>query len=217
MVVFESRESAGKELASRLQGYKKKENVVVFAIPRGGVPVAYEISRELGIPFFVYVTRKLPIPFEPEAGFGAVAEDGTIFLNDEILSHIQISQKEIDETVKRVTKEIKRRVFVYRENKPLPKIKDATVIIVDDGLATGWTVAAAIRALRKKKPKKIIVASPCSSASAYEMLKKIADDVVCIEVSSWQYFAVASFYKDFNDMTDEEVVKYIKKPLKKIP
>jgi putative phosphoribosyl transferase len=200
---FEDRRDAGRRLAGRLTGYDGA--AVVLAIPRGGVPVGYEISRRLGAPLDLIIPRKLPIPSEPEAGFGAVAPDGTVVLNEDMVRYLGLGREEIDEIARSVLEEVRRRVREYRGERPLPDLKGKTVIVADDGLASGYTMIAAVRAIKKQSPRRIVVAVPCSPASSVERLKREGVEVVCLFAQPYGPFAVASYYERFPDLSDEEV------------
>jgi len=206
MVLFKDRKEAGKKLAKMLIKFKEK-NVIVLAIPRGGIPVASQISKELGIPLDVIIPRKIPIPWNPEAGFGAISFDGTLVLNKPLVAELGLTQEEINVEAKKVLEEIKRRQKIYRGDKPFPKIKGKIVILVDDVLASGYTMIAAIRFIKKSNPKKIIVAVPVSPRSSVERIKPLVDDLICFYTEeAIGPFAVASFYEKFPDLTDEEVI-----------
>jgi len=207
-VLYKNRLDAGKKLGERLKCYKGGK-VLILAIPRGGVPVGYEVAKFLEAPLDVIVARKLHIPWSPEAGFGALAPDGTIVLNEEMVADLGISEKVIQEVKKEVLVEIRRREKNYREGKSLPVIKNKIVIVVDDGLASGYTMIAAIKFLKKKKPAKIIVAVPTASESAYSEVKKLADETISLYVQKGYPYAVASFYEEWSDLTDEEVTGYL--------
>ncbi|HEY3422746.1 MAG TPA: phosphoribosyltransferase family protein [Methanocellaceae archaeon] len=206
--VFKDRRDAGRSLAERLTKYVG--NSIVLAIPRGGVPIGYEISRRLDIPLDLIMPRKLPIPSEPEAGFGAIAPDGTVVLNEDMVRYLGLSKKEIDQISISVLSEVRRRVREYRGDRPLPDLKNKTVIAVDDGLASGYTMIAAVRAIKKSSTKKIIVAVPCSPASSAERLRQEADEVICLFEQQSGPFAVASYYENFPDLTDDEVKSLLK-------
>lgn len=206
--VFKDRRDAGRSLAERLTKYAG--SAIVLAIPRGGVPIGYEISRRLDIPLDLIMPRKLPIPSEPEAGFGAIAPDGTVVLNEGMARYLGLGKKEIDRISMSVLSEVRRREKAYRGDKPLPDLKNKTVIVVDDGLASGYTMIAAVRAIKKSSPKTVIVAVPCSPASSVEILKKEADEVICLFEQPYGSFAVASYYEDFPDLTDDEVKSLVK-------
>lgn len=208
-VLFKNREEAGENLAKELEKYKGEETIIL-AIPRGGVAVAYPIAKALKTTLDVIVLRKLPIPGNPEMGFGAMLGDGTILLNDEAVKMFNLTQAEIDQTVKEVLKEIKRREKIYRGIKPFPKLEGKTVILVDDGIATGYTMLAAIKFVKIHSPQKIVIASPVCAFRVADKIKKQVDEYICFysqtEVSS---FAVASYYEEFPDLTDDEVLAYL--------
>lgn len=206
--MFANREEAGMLLAKKLIKLKGK-NTVILAIPRGGVPVAYSVAKKLSAKLDLIIPRKLPIPYDPEAGFGAVI-DNTVVLNKRLLSRLNLSVEEITKIIKEVQKEVKRRIKRYRGSKPLPDLKNKTVIVVDDGLASGYTMLAAIKYI-KKKAKKVVVAIPVASVSAVKEVKPKADEFICLKTSHEPVFAVASFYESFPDLTDEEVINYLKK------
>lgn len=206
--MFTGRKEAGMLLAKKLAKFKGK-NVIVLAIPRGGVPVAYNIAKELDAKLDLIIPRKLPIPYDPEAGFGAVI-NSTVVLNKKLLAALDLTRNEITKIIKDVQKEVKRRIKKYRGKKPFPNLKGKTVIIVDDGLASGYTMLAAIKYI-KEKAKKVVVAVPVASLSAAIEVKPKADEFICLMLSSEPVFAVASFYKDFPDLRDDEVISYLKK------
>ncbi len=207
-VLYKNRSDAGKKLAEELKEYKGKD-VLVFAIPRGGVKVGYEVAKFLEASFDVIVARKLHIPWNPEAGFGALAPDGTIVLNEEMVADLGIDEKVIREIKEEVLEEIKRREKIYRGDKPFPEIKDKVVIVVDDGLASGYTMIAAVKFLKKMGAKKILVAVPTASESAYSEVKKVADEVISLYVQKGYPYAVANFYKEWYDLSDDEVLNYL--------
>jgi len=195
-------------LAEKLKEYKGKD-VFVFAIPRGGVPVAYEVAKFLEAPLDVIVVRKIPIPWNPEAGFGAVAPDGTLYLNEEMVADLNLDQKTIKKLADEVLEEIKRREKIYRGEKPFPEVKNKIVIVIDDGLASGYTMMAAVNFLKKQKPAKIIVASPTISEGAHNEVKPLVDELISLFIQKDYPYAVASFYEEWYDLTDEEVMNYL--------
>jgi putative phosphoribosyl transferase len=207
---FQDRVDAGKQLAERLKAYQSP-GTVVLAIPRGGVPVAIEVAQGLHAPLDVVVTRKIPIPYNPEAGYGAVAEDGTIFLNEPLLSQLGLSQRQIERQAQQVLAEIDRRSSLYRGRLPRSSLTGKTAIIVDDGLASGFTMVAAVRSIQRQEAGRIVVASPTASGNAYELVKPVCDALVCIVVSRSYPFAVASFYRHWHDLTDDEVSDYLQR------
>jgi putative phosphoribosyl transferase len=213
MILFKDRYEAGTKLAELLKKYKasKKQEVLVLGIPRGGVPVGFPIAQKLNARFDVFVTRKIPIPFNPEAGFGAVTPDGTMYLNKPLVTDLGFSESEIKKLTQPVLQEIKRRLKKYRDAFPEPEIKNKIVILVDDGLASGYTMLAAIKSIKKQKPSKIIVAVPVAPRGSVDLIKKEVDDVICCYIEERiTPFAVASFYQDFRDLSDKEVITYLK-------
>ncbi len=208
-MLFKDRMHAGEELAKKLLKYKSKD-VIVLGIPRGGVPIGYRIAKALDAPLDVIIPRKLPVPWSPEVGFGAVTSTGEVTLNPEIAGELRLTDREIKEIAGKVVHEINRRMKAYRGNKPLPDLKGKTVIIADDGLATGYTMIAAVESAKKQGAKKVIAAAPVSPLAAAEDVRKHADELVTIWEKPTYNFAVASFYNDFHDMRDEEVTDLLK-------
>lgn len=203
-MTFKDRPDAGRQLARKLTGFEG-QNPLVLAIPRGGVPVGCEIARAIRAPFDLIIPRKLPIPYNTEAGFGAVTPDGTVVLNEELVDEIGLRKADIDNIVMAVLDEVQRRVKVYRPGPPLDP-RGKTVIITDDGLASGYTMIAAVRSVKKQSPARVIVAVPCSPRSSVERLEREADEVVSLTVQEHGPFAVASYYDSFPDLTDGEVL-----------
>ena len=211
-MMFEDRYDAGRQLARQLLIYRHK--AIVLAIPRGGVPVGYEIAKKLEVPLDLIIPRKLPIPSEPEAGFGAIAPDGTIVLNEEMVAYLGLTSREIGKIAAAVLEEVRRRIKEYRGNSALPILKGKRVIIVDDGLATGYTMIAAVRAVRNERPARIIVAVPCSPGTSVARLEREADEVFSLAVQQYGPFAVASYYERFPDLADEEVKRLLNDELR---
>jgi putative phosphoribosyl transferase len=203
-MIFRDRREAGQRLAEKLEPYRSQDPVVL-AIPRGGVPVGCEISRALRAPFDLIIPRKLPIPYNPEAGFGAVTPDGTVVLNVEMVRDLGLSKADIDNIVMTVLGEVQRRLKIYHPGPPL-ELRGRTVIVTDDGLASGYTMIAAVRAVKKQSPNKVIVAVPCSPRSSVERLEDEADEVLSLTVQEYGSFAVASYYEEFPDLSDGEVL-----------
>ncbi|MFA6049028.1 MAG: phosphoribosyltransferase family protein [Candidatus Micrarchaeia archaeon] len=214
--MFETRESAGVALANALKRFAK-ERPVVLAIPRGGIPVAFPVVDALKAEFGIVVSRKLPVPWSPEVGFGALAPDGSVEYNPEVVSMMDLPRAEISRIEKDVLAEIGRRIGKYLGERKLPALRGRTVIIVDDGLATGYTMVAAAKFAKNAGAKKIVVAVPTSSRSAIETVKAKApvDEVVSLVVSDEYSYAVAMSYKDFHDMKDGEVMEWIEKAYSK--
>lgn len=205
---FQDRTDAGKHLAERLIRYQS-EKPVVFAVPRGGIPVAIEVADHLDAPLDITVARKIPIPQEPEAGYGAVAEDGTIVLNQPMVEQLGLKRQEISKHARQVRAEIERRITLYRSYLSPSPVEDKTAIVIDDGLASGYTMIAAVKSLQQRKAFKIIVAVPVASGTAYDLVKAVADEVVSLVIARIRHFAVASFYHNWYDLTDEDVTYYL--------
>jgi len=186
-------------------------HAAVVAIPRGGVPVGFGVAKALQLPLDVVVPRKLPIPEEPESGFGAVTADGTVVLNEKLVAMLNLPAKTIDAIVREVTREVKRREDVYRQSGPGVNLSGRAVLLVDDGLASGYTMLAAIKSVRREGPSKVVVAVPCAPSRSIELMAPHVDEAYCLVKSEEPIFAVASFYEDFSDLTDDEVLDYLKR------
>lgn len=200
--MFYDRKEAAMQLAEALKKYKDK-NAVVFGIPRGGAVTAYYVALYLNAEFSLLVSRKLGHPQNPEYAVGAIAEDGTIHLNKYALE--EATQEDVDEVVSQQKKEIERRINILRKGQPLPEMKNKIVIIVDDGIATGATIFAAIKMCKKKEAAKIIVAAPVSGPGIMKDLKSEADEVIILETPDF-YHAVSQAYENFEQITDEEAL-----------
>jgi len=209
MVRFTDREAAGRELARRYEG--RREDLLILGIPRGGLAVGLTLAQGLDAELDAIVTRKLPVPWSPELGFGAIAPDGSISLNPEVLDIIGLRDDDIREIAADVLEEVKRRERVYRGDRAFPVIAARNVVIVDDGLATGYTVIAAIHMLRNMEPAWLGVAVPCGPADTVEVIRSMADYLLCPIVAAGAPFAVASYYEDFHDMNDAEVIQYLER------
>jgi putative phosphoribosyl transferase len=207
-VPFVDRRDAGRQLGQQLLAYRDRDPIVL-SIPRGGVPVGYEVSQALGCPLDVVVPRKLPIPWSPEAGFGAIMPDGTRVLNERMVRQLGLSPDEIDEIAAEVLAEVRRREATFRGSRPPPIVEQRAAILIDDGLATGYTMIAAVRAIRKRSPSSIVVAVPVSPRDSANEVARDADEVVVLHTSDEYPFAVASFYQHFPDLTDAEVRSYL--------
>lgn len=202
--IFTDRSEAGRQLAARLEKYADRADVLVLALPRGGVPVGYEVARALHAPMEVFIVRKLGVPGHEEFAMGAVATGGVRVLNDQVVSALGIPEYVIDAVAVWEQQELERRERTYRGNRPPPDVREKTVILVDDGLATGSTMLAAVKALHKLGPARIVVAVPVASPDTCELLKTEVDDVVCA-VTPEPFYAVGLWYRDFSQTTDEEV------------
>lgn len=204
MILYTDRKDAGKCLAQRLL----KENLInpiVLAIPNGGVIVGLEIAKALNCSLELIVVKKLPIPKNPEAGFGAIAHDNTLILNRVLIDELEISEEKIQELVKDVLKKIKERLEGYGIKNEFPYIKDKTAILVDDGLASGVTMEAAISIINKYRPKSIIVAVPTASGYAFGKISPLVYKIVCPDVRRHPHFSVATVYQFWHDVSDNEV------------
>lgn len=207
--VFRDRHHAGKLLAEKLREYADKGNVILLALPAGGVPVGYAVAKELGIPMDVMVVRKIQIPWNTEAGFGAVTWDGEPVLNEPLVAQLGLTKEVIEESISKTRSIIQERLRKFRGNKTIPDLKDKIVILVDDGLASGFTMLAAARSARRKQPEKIITAVPTASMGAIKLLSPEVDEIVCLNIRSGPVFAVADAYKNWYDLTDKEVTKIL--------
>jgi predicted phosphoribosyltransferase len=210
--VFHDRLHAGRLVSEKLTRYSdKKEKVILLALPAGGVPVGYAVAEELGVGLGVMVVRKIQIPWNTEAGFGAVAWDGETVLNEPLVEQLGLTNEEIQESLSKTKKIIQERLRKFTGNKPMPALKDKVVILVDDGLASGFTMLAAARSAKKGAPEKIVVAVPTASMSAINLLEPEVDEIVCLNVRTGSSFAVADAYKNWYDLTDEEVIRILEK------
>ncbi|HVK13747.1 MAG TPA: phosphoribosyltransferase [Gemmataceae bacterium] len=202
--MFRDRSHAGRVLAGLLAGYAGRPDVVVLALPRGGVPVGSEVARALAAPLDVFVVRKLGVPGREELAMGAVAAGGVLVVNEEVVRRLDIPADVIDEVAAEERQELDRRAEAYRDGRPAPDLRDKTVILVDDGLATGSTMRAAVAAVRQLGPACVVVAVPVGAAETCAEFRAVADDAVCA-VTPEPFFAVGSWYQDFAQTTDEEV------------
>jgi predicted phosphoribosyltransferase len=201
---FRDRREAGRLLADELTTYAHQPGVLVLALPRGGVPVAYQVARALEAPLDVFLVRKLGVPGHEELAMGALAIGGVRVLNPEVVEALHIPESVIDEVAAAELEELKRRDRLYRGGRPPPDLCNRTVILVDDGLATGATMRAAVRALRQQHPARIVVAVPTASPSTCEALRVEADEVICA-MTPEPFVAVGHWYDNFTQTTDEEV------------
>ena len=206
--VFRDRTAAGAYLAEALREYMDRD-AVVLAIPSGGVPVGIAISSYLGIPFDMLIVRKINIPGNTEAGFGAVTLGGDVVLNEPMVASLGLSRDEIKELSEQVREELKARNHVFRQGRPWPDLKRMTVIIVDDGLASGFTMLAAVRMVRRQEPAKIVVAVPTASIDTIRRVAQEVDEIVCPNIRTGPYFAVADAYQNWYDLTRKMVVEML--------
>lgn len=206
-MIFRDRLEAGERLAELLSDYRG-ERVAVIAIPRGGVEVGYVLASRFEAPMEVTVPRKIGAPMDPELAVGAIAEDGTIYVEEEVLRLLGVSLDWVRSEGERELQEVRRRLEVYRGGRPLPRLSDYAVILVDDGVATGATMIATARFLRKLEPKKLIIAVPVAPPETLPKLEKEADEVRCVETPS-PFFAIGQFYHDFTQLSDQQVIDYL--------
>ncbi len=201
---FRDRAEAGRLLAAKLGQYANRPDVLVLALPRGGVPVGYEVAKGLNAPLDVFLVRKLGVPGHEELAMGAIASGGVLVLNDDVVFALRIPQQLIDLVAQREQQELERREQAYRGDRPQPDVHGKIIILVDDGLATGSTMRAAIRALRQREPAKIVVAVPAASPDTCEAFRGEVDDIVCA-LTPEPFYAVGLWYEDFSQTTDQEV------------
>jgi len=202
--IFEDREDAGRALAERLMQYAGRKDVIVLALPRGGVPIGAEVARALRAPLDILVVRKLGLPGQEELAMGAIASGGIRVLNEEVVSLTGVPEEVIERVAEEERRELERREAAYRGDRRQPNVAGRTVILVDDGIATGSTLRAAVEALRQRSPARIVVAVPTAPRAACEMLKQVADEVVCVTTPE-PFFAISLSYRNFPQMTDHEV------------
>ncbi len=203
-MLFRDRCDAGYRLGLQLQEFANRDNVLVLALPRGGVPVGFEVARALNAPLDIFVVRKLGVPGQEELAMGAVASGGVRVLNADVIDHFSVSPEQIEEIALRETEELERRERLYRGNRAALDVRGETIILVDDGLATGSSMRAAIAALREKDPEQIVVAVPVAARSTCEELGKEADHAVCL-YTPFDFYAVGQWYQNFSQTTDQEV------------
>ncbi|MCL2475202.1 MAG: phosphoribosyl transferase [Chloroflexi bacterium] len=206
---FENRYDGGVRLADKLKAYKGRSDVIVLAIPNGGVPVAAPVAFALECPLDFVICRKLPIPLRPEGGFGAVADDGSYILYPEMVRAFGITEEQADQQVHKVRQDVRERILRFRAGRPMPVLNGKTIIVIDDGLASGYTMLAAIESLRRRRPKEIIAAAPTASAPAVKLLEKTADKVVSVVTDFTPSFYVSRYYHFWHNMEDDETMRCI--------
>lgn len=206
MTPFRDRADAGRFLATRLGAYANRRDVLVLALPRGGVPVAFEVARSLRSPLDVFLVRKLGVPGHEELAMGAIATGGVRVLNEEVVQSLGLADEVVERVTEREQRELERRERSYRDALPAPDVRDRAVILIDDGLATGATMRAAARALRQREPARLIVAVPVASEETCRQFQSRgeADEIVCAATPE-PFLAVGTWYEDFGQTTDEEV------------
>lgn len=209
-MLFQDRQEAGRLLAKKLMHLAGQKNIVVLGLARGGVVVAYEVAKALALPLNVVVPRKIGAPGNPELALGSIMEDGEGVFNDSIIRMMGVSPSYLKQEIEKEKKRAHQRLTLYRQHAPMPDIKDHTVILVDDGIATGSTMLASIQAMRKGNAENVIVAVPVSSLDALLRMEEAADEVVCL-YSPEDFFGVGQFYSRFSQTEDEEVVRLLTK------
>ncbi|MEM2925341.1 MAG: phosphoribosyltransferase family protein [Methanocellales archaeon] len=209
VLIFRDRRHAGKLLAQKLK-FIPKDRALVLAIPAGGVPVGCEVAMELGIPMNVIIVRKIQIPWDTEAGFGAITWDGEIVLNESLMKNLHLTKEMIERSIAKANISIQERLRKFRD-RDFPDLNGKIAILIDDGLASGFTMLAAARSTRKRNPEKIIIAAPTGSSYAIKLLSPEVDEIVCLNIRSGAVFAVADAYQEWYDLSEEEVLEILKK------
>ena len=209
--VFQDRFQAGKMLAEKMIEYEGADDAVVLAIPAGGVAVAYALAERLRLPLDVVVTRKLHVPWNPEAGFGAVSWDGQVFLNEPLVRDLALTEDDVGLCVAEELAVIRRRLQVFRGDRPFPDLRGKTAVIVDDGLASGYSMLTTLRALKPSGVQEMVVGVPTAPMSAIQLIGPHADRIICLNIRTGYIFAVADAYRHWYDLTDAEVVGILRK------
>jgi predicted phosphoribosyltransferase len=214
--VFEDRADAGRQLAERLASYAGQPGVLVLGIPRGGVSVAAEVAAALGVPMDVFVARKLGVPGHEELAMGAVASGGVVVTNDEIVQAFAVSGSQLSRVKAESEREVRRRELQYRGDRPPLDLHGTTVILVDDGIATGSTLRAAVSALRVQGAKRVVVAAPVAAIDSLVRLERVADEVVVLETPA-RFYAVGAWYREFPKLRDDEVRALLEGAAERLP
>ncbi|GAB6067549.1 phosphoribosyltransferase [Methylothermus subterraneus] len=210
MLSFANRREAGRRLAEALSAYAGRQDLLVLALPRGGVPVAFEVAKALGAELDVIVVRKLGVPYQEELAMGAIASGGAKVLNQDVIAGLGLAEEAVEAVAQKEAEELARRERLFRGDRPFPKVQGRTVILIDDGLATGATMRAAIAALKSFKPAAIVVAVPVAPPDTAAKLREEVDDLVCLATPE-NFYAVGQWYVDFSQTSDEEVRELLEK------
>ena len=213
---YRNREEAGQELAHALQQYENHDDVIVLGLPRGGVPVAAEIAAALNVPLDVFVVRKLGVPGHEELAMGAIASGGARVLNHDLINYLNVDQQSVVATIEKESRELNRREAAYRGDRPPLELTGKTAIVVDDGLATGSTMKAAVQGLHQFQPKKILVAVPVASDEACSAFKHLVDEVICL-LTPLNFVAVSFWYEEFWQTSDDEVRRLLQEANARVP
>jgi predicted phosphoribosyltransferase len=207
--VFRNRLEAGNHLARRLEKYRDKEGLIL-AIPSGGIPIGLRVSQHLKLPLDLVISRKIPIPGNPEAGFGALSFEGSLFLNEPLVRELRLKPEEIQKLSTPVVQEIQHRNAVFRDGRPFPDLRGKIVIVVDDGLASGYTMMASINFVKKRKPSRVVVAIPTAPERSIQHISAQVEEILCLNVRRGFFFAVADAYHEWHDLSEEEVMDFLK-------
>lgn len=213
---FRDRTEAGRRLAAQLRGYAQRPEVLVLALPRGGVPVGYEIAKALNVPLDVFIVRKLGVPGYEELAMGAIATGGVRVLNEDVVASLRLRDEVIDMVAEAERRELERRERLYRGDRPPLNVQGRTVILVDDGIATGATIRAAVAALYQQHPARLIVAAPVAAPETCEALSAEVDELVCVMTPD-PFYAISLWYEDFSPTTDEEVREWLERSAREQP
>lgn len=208
-MLYQNRQDAARQLAAKLAHYKGDQNAIILAIPRGALEIGAVLRDKLNLPLDIVVTKKISAPGNEEYAIGAVGPDGQWEVNESVVQSYGIPHEYLEDEAKRLQHEIKRRYLEYRGDQNPPDLKNKTCIIVDDGIATGFTTLAAVRYIRRQNPKKIVLAVPVAATDSYEKLKKEVDEMICMDVRN-DFYAVAQFYQEFPQVSDEEAKRLLK-------
>lgn len=206
--LFQDRYDAGRQLAEHLLQYQNDTNAIILALPRGGVPVAHEVAVKLHLPMDIFIVRKLGVPFQEELAMGAIASGGAVFFNDDVIANLNLTKNDINCVIEKEKLELQRREKKYRQDRVFSDIAEKKVILVDDGIATGASIHAAIIALKKLSAKKIIIAVPVAPDSTVSELMPLVSEIVCL-YSAPVFYGVGQFYRDFSQTTDDEVINLL--------
>jgi putative phosphoribosyl transferase len=207
-MLFRDRADAGRQLLGRLGAYQGRSDVIVLGLPRGGIPVAYEVARGLGAPLDVFLVRKLGVPGQEELAMGAIATGGIRVVNRDVVDALRIGEDVLDRVAAEEARELARREVQYRGDRPEPELRGRTAVLVDDGLATGSTMRAAVAAVRAQGPARVVVAVPVAAPSTCEELRREVEEIVCVATPE-PFMAVGRFYDDFSQTTDDEVTSLL--------